>query len=125
MVLLAECGRRQIAQSCLLANAVIEDFDVLDDFPPGLLTRVEAAMMYPLVFQRSLETLHRRVVPTIPLAAHGGTHAELLQLLLIGARAVLLQRSEWCFSPFAGRLAATARNSACDTKPVLIRSAMT
>lgn len=35
IVLLDESGGRQIAQSCLLANAVVENFDVFGNFPPG------------------------------------------------------------------------------------------
>lgn len=89
MVFLGELCRRQIAQSRLLTNSVVEDFNVLGDFLPGLCARSKAPVMHQLVFQGSPETLHRRVVPTIALAAHGSLHAELLQLLSISVGAVL------------------------------------
>ena len=45
VVLLVESGRRKIAKSRLLTNAVVEDFDVLRDFPLGLLSRSKAMEM--------------------------------------------------------------------------------
>ena len=45
--------------------------------------------MHQLIFQGAPETLHRRIVPAVALAAHGGQHAKLLQLLPISMGAVL------------------------------------
>ena len=73
----------------LFANAVVEDLDILGDFPLGLLSRSKAAVMRPLIFQGASETLHRRIVPAVALAAHRSQHTKLLQLLPIRMRAVL------------------------------------
>lgn len=48
MVLLHESGWRQMTEPCLLSYPVVEDLDVLDDLPLGLLAGGKAAMMYQL-----------------------------------------------------------------------------
>ncbi len=62
---------------------VVEHLDVLCNLSPSLLPCFIPPMVHQLILQRPPETLHRRIVITIPLPTHGRGHAELPQLLLI------------------------------------------
>jgi len=59
IVLLGKSDRRQIAQSRLLSNAVVKDFNVFGDFLFGLLTGEETLMMDQFVFQGAPEATFR------------------------------------------------------------------
>lgn len=76
IVLLTESGGRQMAESCLLSDAVIEDLDVLRDLAFGLLAGGEATVMHQFGIQGTPATFHRCVVPAVSLATHGDLHAE-------------------------------------------------
>ena len=84
IVLLTESGGRQIAESCLLSNSVVEDLDVFRDLARSLLAGGEAAVMHQFGLQGAPATFHRCVIPAIPLATHGRLHAELAEQLLVG-----------------------------------------
>ncbi len=83
MMVLNERRRRQIAKASLLANPVVEDFDVLGDCPLDIAACREATILDPFVFQRPPAALHRRVIPAIPFAAQGNLPAELAQQSLV------------------------------------------
>ena len=76
-MLLHERSRRQVAKASLLANPVLEDFDVLGDCPFGVAACREATIMDQFVFQRPPAAFHRRVIPAIAFATHGDLHPEL------------------------------------------------
>jgi hypothetical protein len=93
--LLTESGGRQIAESCLLSNPVVEDFNVLRDLAFGLLPGGEAAMMHQFGLQGAPTAFHWGIVPTVTLATHGGLHAELPEQFLVAWAQYWLPRSEW------------------------------
>ncbi len=68
---------------------VVEQLNVLRDFPLGLLPRGIPPMMHQLILQRPPETLHRRIVIAVALPTHGRGHAELPQLRLIVLSTIL------------------------------------
>ena len=80
---LAESDGRQIAESSLLSNAVIEDLDVFGDLAFSLLAGSEALVMNQFSFQGTPATFHRRVIPTVSLSAHGNVHTELAEQFLV------------------------------------------
>lgn len=49
IIFLHERGRRQIAKAGLLANSVVEDFDVFGDFTRGIGAGGEATVVAPFV----------------------------------------------------------------------------
>ena len=51
IVFLVEGSRRKIAQTCLLANAVIEDLDVFNDFTLSLFAGGETRVVHQFGFQ--------------------------------------------------------------------------
>ena len=70
IVLLTESGRRQMAESRLLSNPVVEDLDVFRDLTFCLLPRSEATVMDQFCLQGTPATFHRGIVPAVALAAH-------------------------------------------------------
>ncbi len=70
IVLLSESGGRQMAESCLLPNAVVEDLEVSRNLALGLFAGREAAVMHQFGLQGTPATFHRCVVPAVALAAH-------------------------------------------------------
>src|SRR3954453_21510651 len=53
------------------APAVVEGFHILEDGPLGRLPGREGRAVDELVLQAAEEALHRRVIETVALAAHG------------------------------------------------------
>src|SRR5215207_7608914 len=54
----------------MYATAVVEDFDVIEDFVLRLLAGAELLVMNHLVFQHPEEALRHRLVPAVAFAAH-------------------------------------------------------
>src|SRR3954466_5940141 len=64
-------GRGAIAKRRVQALPVVEHLDVLEHCRLGLLTSAEPGRMNVLLLERGEEALHRRVVETVALTAHG------------------------------------------------------
>lgn len=75
--LLGKCGGRAIPQPRMAPLTVIEDLDVLRDFPPSLFPRVIAPVMRQFVLQRAPKTFHRGIVVAVASPTHGRGQAEL------------------------------------------------
>lgn len=69
--------------------AVVEDFDIFLDRWFRIGPRGVPLMMNHFILQAAPETLHGRVVVAVPLARHGGLHAELRDQLAVIVGAVL------------------------------------
>ncbi len=61
------------------SNAVIVDFKILKECSPGLFMRWIDRVSHTFFFERSEETLHRSVVPTIAFARHTDPRCHLLK----------------------------------------------
>src|SRR4051794_29798036 len=55
----------------MAAPAVVEGLEILEDRPPGRLPGREVGAVHELGLEAAEEGLHGRVVPAVPLAAHG------------------------------------------------------
>ena len=69
--------------------SIIEHFDVIEQVGPGLTTSLVYAMIHPLPFQSTKETLHRRVVIPGAYSIHADLNAVGAQQFLIPAIRVL------------------------------------
>ena len=59
--------------------AVVEDLDVLGDFPNCLFPGFVTPVMHEFILERAPEALHRGVVVAVAASGHGRFHAELFQ----------------------------------------------
>ena len=62
--------RREVFTGRMYATAVVEDFDVLEEFILRLLSGSEAFVMNHLTLQDGEETFCHRVIPAVALATH-------------------------------------------------------
>jgi len=60
----------EIAQGRMASLAIVEDFDEFENVVPGFVAGLVVAMMHQLGFQCVEKTFHRRIIPTVSLAAH-------------------------------------------------------
>lgn len=70
------------------ALAIIPNFDVLEDNPPGLGTGGELSN-YTFCFQGANKTLHGGIVVAIPHPAHANLAVVVAQVFLIGMAGLL------------------------------------
>ena len=61
------------------AFAIVKQLDVLEDLRPGLVSRLIAAVMNDLIFERTEETFRYCVVVAVALAAHAAQHRVFFQ----------------------------------------------
>lgn len=66
---------RGVAEGRMETFPVVERLDVIKDVGNGFGPRAVAGAMHPLILQAAKETLARRVIPAIPLAAHRANRA--------------------------------------------------
>ena len=71
---LQEFHGRGVAERGMLAPAVVERFDIVEQISLRSGLRTVAGAMHPLILQAVEEALRRGVVPAIPLAAHRADH---------------------------------------------------
>ncbi len=122
IVLLTESGGRQIAESCLLSNSVVEDLDVFRDLARSLLAGGEAAVMHQFGFKEPQQLSIGALSQQFPLRLMEGCMPNWRSSCWSACEQYWLPRSEWRISPLLGRLVATARNSACMTNCCVIRA---
>src|SRR5829696_5780812 len=79
----------EIAQGRMQAAAIVPALQELKYVSPGFIACQVVALLDELALQRSVEALHRRIVPAIALAAHRADDAMLLQSLAILVRGEL------------------------------------
>src|SRR3954465_5684934 len=72
------------------APAIVPSLQELKDVGSGFGVRQVVALLDEFAFQRGMYSLHRCVIPTIALAAHGAEHAVLPQSLAVLMRCELL-----------------------------------
>jgi len=78
-----------IADCRMQALAIVEPFDELEESGARCLARLVAACVIEFGLHAAEETLHRRVVPAVGLAAHRATHAVAGEQTTIGLSRVL------------------------------------
>src|SRR5436190_16300367 len=78
-----------VIESAVRALTVIESFDVVEDFVPGVAVAEEDAPVDHLDFERAPKAFHGGVVIAVAFAAHGGGESGLGQSAAIIARGVL------------------------------------
>ena len=59
----------------MASGTVVEDFDIVEDFCPGLVASLKAGSVDQLVLERVPETFGGGVVIAATTAAHAGDHA--------------------------------------------------
>ena len=69
---------------------VVEDFDVIKDYSPGLFTTAKPEIIEALCLDGTEEALHHGIVITVALAAHAANHFLRAQELPVILRCVLL-----------------------------------
>lgn len=69
--------------------AIVEQFNVLGDLPPGLLASGKPALVDRFVLHRAPEACDRGVIVTISAPAHRGLHAELRHQCPVLMRTIL------------------------------------
>ena len=67
--------RRHIVQRRMSPLLVIKHFDVFKQIPPRLRSGLIATMVRQFRLQRMKETLHRRIIQTVPFPAHAALQA--------------------------------------------------
>src|SRR3954447_2337069 len=75
--------RCEIAQGRMQAAAIVPALQELEYVSPGFIARQVVALLDELALQVGVETLHRRLVPAIALAAHRAEDAMLPQSLAV------------------------------------------
>lgn len=80
---------RGVAERGMLSPAVVEQLGVVKGVSSSCLSRFVASAMHPLILVPVEETLGRRIVLAVALAAHRANHAVILQLRLEGATCIL------------------------------------
>jgi len=70
-------------------DAVVEDFDVIEDRGAGLGPGGEGSSVYELVLEGAPEGFHDGVVVAVGLAAHGRSYVVVVQHGTIGGAGVL------------------------------------
>jgi hypothetical protein len=77
---------RQVAESRMPPLAIVEQFDVFEDFASYLGSGVPLALIAQLEFECGEKTLGHRVIPAIPFKAHAAPKTmRRQQLLILGA----------------------------------------
>jgi hypothetical protein len=87
----------------------IEDLDIFGYILYSLLPGPIPAMIGQFLLECSPETLHRRIVVAVTFPAHRSYEAMLFQDIPETLEQHWLPRSEWCRSPWDGRLVSIAR----------------
>lgn len=80
---------RGVAERGMPAPAVVERLDVIEGVGNGLGSRLVAGAMHSLILEAVEETLGRRIVPAVSLAAHRADHPVFLQPRLKGVAGIL------------------------------------
>lgn len=88
-IILFKLDRGFISQCRVGPLPVVKNFDVLENGLPCFLPSIEIVVMNQFRFQRSHETLHRRIVPAIAFATHRSTNAILEQQTAIAPTGIL------------------------------------
>src|SRR5881628_2262084 len=78
-----------VAQRAMGALAIVESFDVIEDFSSSLGASAETAAVNQLQFKGAPEAFHGGVVITVAAATHGGDQASLTERLAKIAAGVL------------------------------------
>src|SRR5262245_14958782 len=86
---LLKLDRGQVSQRRVPPLEVVVTLDVLEDAATGLPAGVVVLVVDQLLLQRGEKTLHRRVVPALPLAAHAALDLVLVQHRLVVRAGVL------------------------------------
>src|ERR1044072_4785431 len=106
------------------AFAIVKQLDVLEDLRPGLVSRLIAAVMNDLIFERTEETFRYCVVVAVALAAHAAHHPILFKQRQIAGTGIqnplvaMVNETRW------GRRCSTAIIKASLTSSWLGRSFM-
>jgi hypothetical protein len=89
LILVFKVGWTEIAQRRVLALAIVENLDVLDDGFAGCSRCWPWLAMNQLLFQSCKETLDDSVIPTIASSAHAANDASVIKRFAVISTGVL------------------------------------